>query len=166
MVDTTRITKGPKAADYFQSNAFPDKTSGTGHTIAVFKDSGDPFGNWPCHMPEQYQTGKDMLLDFYWFSVSVTTGNIRLKAEVERLEADAAGNSLTADTFGSANAVTAQVQTALARLRKSTITIPRVDMASINPGDAFRIKITRNTTDAADTMVGNMLNLFWSMRQV
>ena len=165
MVDTTRITKGPKAADYFLTNAFPDKTTTTGHSVTVFKDSGNPFANWPCHMPEQYQTGKDMELDFYWFSVNVTTGNIRLDAEVERLEAVAGGNPLTADNFGAINSATSQVQTALARLRKAQVTISRADMGTIDPGDAFRVRLTRNTSHAADNMVGNLLMLFWSMRQ-
>ena len=163
MVDETRITKGPKGADYFQNAAFPDKTAVTGHSIAVFEDGGDPHANWPAHMPEQYSTAMDIELQIFWFSVNVTTGNVRWRAEVERLAVG--GNPLTADNFGTLKEVTSNVQGTLAVLSKAVIPITRADMGTINPGDPFRLRLTRRTTDAADTLVGNALMYFWTMKQ-
>ncbi len=163
MVDETRITKGPKGADYFQNAAFPDKTAVTGHSIAVFDDSGSPHANWPVHMPEQYSTAMDIELQVFWFSVSVTTGNVRWRAEVERLAEG--GNPLNANNFGTQKEVTSNVQGTLAVLSKAVIPVTRADMDTINPGDPFRLRLTRDTPDAADTLFGYALIYFWTMKQ-
>lgn len=162
-MDETRVTRGPKAADYFEGGAFPDKTATTGHFIAVMPQTGSPFLNWPVHMPTDYDDTKDTKLQVGWFSVSVTTGSIRLKAEFQRLVPG--GVAFTSTVFGTAKSVTKTVNGTLATLTIADIILTNADLGTLVKNDWGRLKVTRDTGHAGDTMVGDALFYGWTMNQ-
>jgi hypothetical protein len=163
MANTTLITKGPRGSDFFQGGGFPDKTAVTGHGIAIYEDSGDQKINWDAHLPEDYKNNKDLIFTIYWFSVSVTTNAVKLDGRIELLAEN--GNPLTADNFGTLKTVTSTVSSTLAALKKAVLTFTQADMGSPAAGDVIRFNLVRDTTDAADTMVGDMAFLLWSAHQ-
>lgn len=164
MVDTTIVTRGPKAADYFKSAAFPDKIATTGHFVSVWEDGGNPFMNWSVHLSEAYAPAKDIMLQIAWLSVSVIVNAIVIRAEYEKLVPG--GNALTADNFGTLKEETSVVNGTIATLTIEEITLTPADMGSPAAGDWGRLRLTRRTSDAADTLVGDALFYGWTMKQL
>jgi len=145
-------------ADFFQNSAFPDKTATTGHFGTVFEDSGDPFAAWDGRMPPTYNNGNITLI-LHWASLTVTSGNCRWDAAFERLDED--GQSLLSSGFAADQPVTSAASSTANALVYSSIAFSNAQADGVQAGESFRIRITRDTTDAADTMVGDafLLNI-------
>lgn len=163
MAIRTIAIKGPRGADYFQGGGFPDKTAVTGHGVSILEDTGNQKINWDFLLPESFNMVKDLLIVIHWFSVSVTTNAVKLDGFMELLAEN--GNPLTADNFGTLKTVTSTVSSTLAALKKATLTFTQANMGSPSPGDVLRFKLIRDTDDAADTLVGDMLTVLWHARQ-
>lgn len=157
--------KGAKACDFFLGAAYPDKvTASTGHSTVVFEDTGTPNGNWDFAMNRGYLAGgNDANLRVYWGSITATTGNARWRAEIERLAAG--GNPITADNFGTAKEAHSAASGTLGALVYTDITLTNADMGAIAAGEFARLRLTRDTGDVNDTLVGNAYVLGWELTQ-
>lgn len=158
----TLIVKGGHNADYFQNEAFPDKTATTGHFVAVFESSGTPHANWDSRMPLSYNPVMDVDIVIDWFSVSVTSGAVVWDIEIERLAAN--GNPLNADNFDLPQSVTSTVSATLAALQRATVTLTNAEFDGVQNGDSFRLRMTRDTSSGSDTLIGDALMLNWSLK--
>lgn len=163
MAEISRLSRGPKTADYFLGGAVPDKTATTGHFVSVLASSGGPFLAWPIYMPFDYKPAKDTCVRIGWFSVSVTSGAIRLDAEFERLAEG--GNPFTSDNFGTKKSVTTTVNGTIATLKIAEITLTNADMQTLAENEWGRLRLTRDTAHAGDTLVGDALFYGFSMGQ-
>ncbi len=161
MAVQTLIVKGGHNADYFQNEAFPDKTAGTGHFVSVFEDAGTPHANWGCKMPLSYASsnGAGIVLD--WFSVSVTTGAVVWQVEIERLAPN--GNPMNADNFDLPQSDPSTVSATLSALQRLTINFTDGEFDNVNGGDDFRIRVTRDTSSGSDTLIGDCLLYLWAL---
>ena len=90
-------------ADFFQDNAFPDKTQTTGHFGAVFEDSGDPFAAWDGRLPPTYN-GLNLTVILHWASLTTTTGGCVWDVALEKLDED--GQAITSSGFAADLSVT------------------------------------------------------------
>ncbi len=163
MADISRLSRGPKTADHFEGGAVPDRTATTGHFVSILQQSGGPFLSWPIYMPFGYKPAKDICIRIGWFSVSVTTGAIRLDAEFERLAEG--GNPFTSDTFGTVRSVTSTVNSTLATLKIADITLSNADMQTLAANEWGRLRLTRDTAHSGDTLVGDAQLYGFSMGQ-
>lgn len=139
-------------ADFFQDEAYPDKTSTTGHFIVVFEDSGTPFANFDGRMPVTYNNS-NLKVVLHWASTTTTTGAVVWQVAFERLDED--GQSITADGFAAALSVVSNVSGTADALVYATLNFSNAQADGVQLGESFRIRITRNTGSGSDTMVGN-----------
>lgn len=158
----TLVAKGPRSADYFLGNMFPDKTPGEGRSVVIMPDSATTFVHYEGWMLNSY-SGGDVTLKVPWFSLSVSTGAIRLEGSVEHNAPD--GNPMNAANFGTVKAVTSTVSGVFSALKYAEITLTNADMQTIAGSRAFRLKISRVPSHAGDTLVGNALMLLWAMEE-
>lgn len=145
-------------ADFFQDEAFPDKTPVTGHFIAVFPDSGTPFTNFDGRMPVTYNNS-NITVTLHWFSLTATTGAVVWQVAFERLDED--GQSMVVDGFATAISVTTSVSGTADALTYTTIALSNAQADAVQLGESFRIRATRDTVSVNDTLVGdaNLLNV-------
>lgn len=89
-----------------------------------------------------------------WAAASATSGNVKWNAQIERLAE--AGDDLDADSFAAAQTVTATTNGTSGVLDYAAIVFTSgAQMDSLAVGESYRIKITRDAADAADTMTGD-----------
>jgi hypothetical protein len=143
-------------ADYFQGEAFPDKTATTGHFVSVHADSGTPSTNWDGRMPPSYNDG-DIEVEIHWASVTTNSGAVVWNIEFERLDSN--GQVITSDGFASAISVTANPAATTGALKYTVIALTNAQADGILKGESYRMKLTRNTSSGSDTMVGQALVL-------
>lgn len=105
-------------------------------------------------LPRNYN-GNGLTITLVWMGASATSGNVIWTATIERI-ADG-GHDLDADSWGTT--VTATAAAASATSGKTTYTTIALtsgaQMDSLAAGEAFRLLITRDADNAADTMTGN-----------
>lgn len=142
----------PHQADFFQDNAFPDKTSGTGHFVAVFEDDGDPFLAWDGRMPPTYN-GSNLSVTIHWASVTVTTGGCVWDVAFERLDEN--GQAITSSGFAADLSIITNPSSTADALVYSTLSFSNAQADGVQASESFRIRVTRNTTSGSDTMVGS-----------
>lgn len=150
-------------ADFFQDEAFPDKTTSTGHFVAVFEDSGTPNANWDGRMPPSYNDS-DIEVEIHWASVTTNSGAVVWNVEFERLDNN--GQVITADGFASAISVTANPAATTGALKYTVIALTQAQADAVAAGESFRMRITRNTASGSDTMVGQALVLNIAVNEV
>jgi hypothetical protein len=136
--------------DYWQAGALPTKYNG--HMLCAFPSSGSPDVTMDGRMPDDYNEGTT-LITVFWLSRTATTGNVRWRVEVERLAEG--GSSLGGDSFATAEEITDTVQGTVGELSYGQFSISHANMDSVEAGEIFRLRFTRDTGDAADTMVGD-----------
>ena len=157
----TILVRGPHDADYFQNEMFPDKIAGTGHFVAVAEDSGVQFVNWTSRMPLAYNVTQSIDVVIDWVSVNVTSGAVVWQAEVERLGVGL--NPLNASNFDTPQSDPETVSGTLSAVTRTRITMTNSQFDSIEPGEDFRLRLTRNTASGSDTLIGDALMLNWSL---
>lgn len=136
--------------DYAPGEAVPTKYNG--HMLCSFKDSGDDLVTMDGRMPDDYNEGTT-LVTVFWLSRTATTGNVRWNVELERLAEG--GTSLGGDSFATVQEITEAVQGTVGELSYGEFSISAANMDAVLAGEIFRLRLTRDTTDAADTMAGD-----------
>lgn len=99
-------------------------------------------------MPEGASLGSGLKVRIHWMATSATSGDCRWGVQFERGTTD-----LDADSFDTATEATATTNGTSGIITVTEITCTNID--SITAGDAYRVKIYRDTGDAADTMSGD-----------
>lgn len=122
------------------------------HLVLDFDAASDEAAVFRGVLPSNY-AGGGATVDVYWMATSATTGDVVWTAAWE--ENDPNNVDLDADSFGTASTVTTTTDGTSGQVVESTLTITHANMGSPAAGDPFRLKITRNADDAADTMTGD-----------
>jgi len=161
MAIETILVRGPHDADYFQNEMFPDKIAITGHFVAIAEDSGVPFVNWTSRMPIAYNNTQPIDVVISWISVSVSSGQVQWEVEIESLAPD--GNPLNASNFDTPQTEFDAVSSTLSAITRTRITLTQAQFDDIEPGDDFRLRLTRNTSSGNDTMLGDAMLLNWAL---
>jgi hypothetical protein len=88
-----------------------------------------------------------------WAASSATSGDVVWNVAWER---DDTGTDLDADSFATANSATATTSATSGALTYTSITFTTgAQMDNIAAGERFRLKVTRDADNAADTMTGD-----------
>jgi hypothetical protein len=102
-------------------------------------------------MPANY-SGGGITVVLRWVAATATSGNVKWNVEIEGDN----GQDIDSDSFASAQTVTTACNGTSGI--ESTTSIPftsGAQMDSVAAGDRFRMRITRDADDGADTMAGN-----------
>jgi hypothetical protein len=84
----------------------------------------------------------------YWAATTATSGDVRWDVQLERMTSD-----LDSDSFDTVASATATTNGTSGILTVTEITLTTID--SVTVGDGFRLKVTRDADNAADTMSGD-----------
>jgi hypothetical protein len=104
-------------------------------------------------LPRHY-AGGGLTLRLFWGASTATSGNVKWNAQVERQEDE--GTDLDADSFATAQTATAAAPGTSGALQYTDIAFTSgAQMDSLAAGEAFRLRVTRDAADAADTMLGD-----------
>ncbi len=154
MPDNTLLARGANSAEIFGNGMTPSRIATTGYFVAVAPQSGSPFVSWSNRMPVGYKN-LNITISIDWLSVNVTAGAVVWDVEIERLEED--GNAMNAFNPATAQTQTDTVSGTLAAISRSKTVFTQVQFDNVAAGDSFRLKLTRDTVDVADTLIGDAL---------
>jgi hypothetical protein len=125
-------------------------TFDTRNTILVLDFDGNATNEsavFPFVLPSSY-AGGGLSVDLYWMATSATSGNVKWDVQIERGTTD-----LDSDSFATEQSTTAAANGTSGIVTKTTITFTDgAQMDSWAAGEFGRIKVIRDTADAADTM--------------
>lgn len=122
------------------------------HPVLDFDAAADESAVFTGVLPRHY-AGGGITIKLIWAASSATTGDVVWNTAIERLDT---GTDMDADSFATANAATATTSgTSGANTYTDVAHTSGAQMDSLAAGEAFRLKVTRNADDAADTMTGD-----------
>lgn len=123
------------------------------HVLAAFDDSTDEIGYFTGVMPNEY-AGDGFTVEIHWVAESATSGDVVWAVSFDR-HANG-GTDIDTDSFVSDNTGTSTTRSTSGQIRVTTIAFTDgADMDSIQPGDIFRMRITRDADSGSDTMTGD-----------
>lgn len=123
-----------------------------GHATLVFDDTTDENVIFEGIMSEDYLLGT-MTVDIDWVARSATTGNARWGVSFERLASGL--QDIDVDGFAAVRVTTSPASATNGVITRSSITFTQAQADSIAAGEAFRLKLTREASNAGDTVVGD-----------
>lgn len=125
-----------------------------GHPIADFDDASDESLYFSLFMPAHYDGG-GVAVDLFWSATSATSGDVKWAVSIERISDS--NQDIDADGFAAANTATDTAPGTSGHVTKATVTFTDgADMDSVAAGEWFRVKITRDADDGADTLSGDV----------
>ena len=133
-----------------------------------FDDTTDESIDFVGVVPRSYNAG-DLEVIVCWAATSATTGNVVWQAEFERHPIDDATfgtHDLDTDGFGTAQTTTAATASSAGQLVRSAISLAASDIDNAEPGESFRLRVSRVATDSSDTLVGDAELLTIEVREV
>jgi hypothetical protein len=123
------------------------------HKVAYYSDHTPQSLDFAGVLSRVYGGG-GLTVNIIWTSRTAVTGDVVWDAQIESFTPDA--DDLDVDGFVAANTVTDTVGSAAGEPMQAAITFTDgADMDSLAIGEYFRLRITRDTADAADTLVGD-----------
>jgi len=129
--------------------------SRNGHAVLAFDDSTDENVIFESEIPEYYDGTSAMNLKIYYAVNGVITGNAGWDGAFERMNADT--HDIDADSFAAVQSVTDVVPGTDGQISVATIPFTNAQADGVQGGDAFRLRLTRDTSvgsnAAADTQV-------------
>lgn len=120
------------------------------HPIMDFDDASTESAIFTGFIPQEYNVGS-IVVSIY-FTATATTGNVRWEVAVEHIGAD---QDLDSDGFATAIAQTQAIGGTSGVPAVVNITLTNAGADSITAGDFYRLKISRDGANAADTMSGD-----------
>jgi len=137
-------------AEHNQPPASNFATLDTRNSIAVldFDDATDESAVFMGIIPEGASLGSGLKIRLHWAATTATSGDVRFDVQLERMTTD-----LDSDSFDTVASSTATTSGTSGILTVTEITLTTID--SVTAGDGFRLKVTRDANNAADTMSGD-----------
>lgn len=123
------------------------------HVVVDFDAASNESAVFPAVLPRSYQGG-GITATLVWAASTATSGVCRWLAAFERLQDET--TDIDSDSFGASQPINANAPAISGTPQYSEIAF--TDGAQIDgilAGEAFRLKITRDATNAADTMAGD-----------
>ena len=120
------------------------------HPVLDFDAATDEDAVFGGVLPRHY-AGGGLTITLHWTATTATTGDVKWNVDIERMNTD-----LDADSFVGANTTTTTTNGTSGIIATTAVTFTDgADMDSLAAGEAFRLKVTRDANDAADTLVGD-----------
>jgi hypothetical protein len=121
-----------------------------GHVVLDFDASAEESAIFGGVFPRNYGGG-NFEVDLIWAATIATSGNVKWNVAAENTtDAD-----LDADGFGAAATAASPTAAASGALTKTTMSFSTASVGSPAADEAFRLKVTRDADDAADTLTGD-----------
>jgi hypothetical protein len=134
------------------ASAFATFDVRNGHPLLKFDAGTDQSAVWTRFLARHYGGG-GLTLTICWSGATATSGNVVWNAQIERIDDE--GLDIDADSFASAQAVTAAAPATTGMMQYSAITFTSgAQMDSLAAGELFRLKLTRDADNGSDTMTG------------
>lgn len=124
-----------------------------GHVVWDFDAATNEIVDFESVLPRNY-AGGGLTVTIVWSATTSTSGDTRWLLSLERHQADV--TDIDTDSFATAQAVNATAPgTNGARSYDSVAFTDGAQMDSLAVGESFRLRLERDATNAADTMVGD-----------
>lgn len=121
--------------------------------VLDFDDTTDESAVFGGVLPNNY-AGGGLTVTLVWMATSATTGDVQWDVAIERHQDDAF--DIDADGFAAAQSAAGTTASASGEQQYTDITFTNgAAMDSLAAGESFRIKVTRDANNAADTMTGD-----------
>jgi len=134
------------------TSVYPTLDIRNNHPVLDFDDSVAEFAAFESVLSPDY-AGGGLTVEIYWTATSATTGDVKWSVAFERQDI---GTDLDANSFAAYQTATTTTSATNGALVKTTITFTDgAQMDSLAAGEAFRVEVVRDATNAADTMVGD-----------
>lgn len=143
----TPLSNEPPAANF--------ATFDTRNSVPVldFDADADESAVFGGVLPNNY-AGGGLTVTLVWMATSATTGDVVWNVAIERHEDDAF--DIDSDGFAAAQAATGTTASATGEQQYTDVTFTNgAQMDSLAAGESFRIKVTRDADNVADTMTGD-----------
>ncbi len=124
-----------------------------GHSVINFDDTTNEEIIFESIMSDDYDGAASFIVDVQWAGATATTGDVKWNAQFERLAE--AGQDLDTDGFAAAITATQVTNATSGVLTYTGITFSNAQADGIQPGEAYRLKLIRDASNVADTMVGD-----------
>jgi hypothetical protein len=135
------------------ASAFATFDLRNGHPVLDFDAGTDESAVWTRFLPRHYGGG-GLTATVCFSATSATSGNVVWNGQIERIDDE--GLDIDADSFASAQAVTAAAPATSGAVQYATITFTSgAQMDSLAAGELFRFKLTRDADNGSDTMTGD-----------
>jgi hypothetical protein len=139
----------PKNDDQPTTN-FATLDTRNSHPILRFDKDTNEAAIFPGVLPRHYDGGGVTVMEV-WMADGVTINDVVWQAQIERHQDDAF--DLDADGFAAAQSVTATAPTVDGEVSYDDIAfLDGAEMDSLEAGESFRLKITRNAATGGDTL--------------
>ena len=125
-------------------------TLDTRNSVAVldFDDSTKESAIFVSVIPNLILLGSGLSISIHWMATSATSGSVVWEVSLERSNTD-----LDSDSFDTAATGSSSTNGTSGIITKTTITLTSIDGVTI--GDLYRLKVSRDVSNASDTMVGD-----------
>lgn len=140
-------------------SAIPVFESRNGHPVLSFDDSTDEEVVFNSIMSNDYADG-NLTVDIDWVSASAITGDVKWDVAFERIP----GQDIDSDGFAAIQTDTDTTNGTSGVVTRTSIAFTQAQADSIAAGEAYRLKVTRDTSVGGD-MVGDTQLLRVTLRQ-
>lgn len=151
IVDENHLATFDPNTATFPATAPAAASSRNRHPLIAYDDTTDENVIFHGMMSQNYSAGS-LTVDLTWLAASATTGDVKWDVAFERM--DAGGLNWDVDSFAAVQTVTSTTNADNKIATKTSITFTRAQADAIAASDAFRLKVTRDTS-VAGNMVGD-----------
>ena len=156
-IQTQLNAKGTKTVAVFSplqnqapSASFATLTTRNNVALLAFDDSADENAIFVGVLPENTNVASGLTVNIKWVAASATTGDVVWVVAFMAMDAT---TDIDSDSFDTSQTATTTTLGTSGYTQTTSITITTID--SLVAGVAYRLKVTRNADDGADTMVGD-----------
>lgn len=132
------------------SSSFATLDTRNAHAVLDFSPTSQEYAIFAGVLPANYNGGS-LRVTIYWSATSAISGDVVWTAQFEAL----ASLDIDADSFASAQSATATTHGTSGVLTATAITFTSSQIDGLLAGGAFRLRISRDAANGADTMSGD-----------